>query len=456
MVDRHDDRGARGGDERHGAGLREVDPVDAVEAGRHADGPLGVADLGRPRRVELHRRADALPGEGVGLDGGHEPVGEEAADVLEPEAVVAAVPGSAVPAPVLDPEGRRRQHGRITDREPRESPGPVHRRRPGRAAAELRGVGHHEDQVGVAAPHRKPRAVDLGRLLEQARHPREVGERRPDGERLIFAVGRVAEDARIGHADPEGAHRHRDRPLLVGQRERGVVAERRRAREALDAVAAVDDRLAGLERERLRDLAGADGRVDRERERLGPVGTAAVGAPAAAHERPGRGGRLAVRHVPLPLEGRAVAAEGEAEEVAAQRNEHGGGQVRGPLVLPGAHVIGLERPAAPVERDRRHVAAESRHRHLDVVVGEDVRGLRVDLAQGRGRVFRTGSSRPDRCHEESSCECESGRARAGEGDAGCEADGAVADHAKTSSSDRRIAPASAAAAVTSGRCWPVQ
>jgi hypothetical protein len=90
---------------------------------------------------------------------------------------------------------------------------------------------------------------------------------------------------------------------------------------------------------------------------------------------------LAVDHI-------AVAAEGEAEEIAAQGHEHRHG-VGVLLTLPRADVVGLHGPrGVAVERDGSHVPAEVRDGQLDLRRGDNPARL-----GGDGAGFLTGAGK---------------------------------------------------------------
>ena len=353
--------------------------------------PLGGADLGGLLGVEFDRRADPLLREQVGRDRGHESLREIRTDILEPEAAVAAVPGHSVAAAILDPEDGGGQHTGVTQREPDPVVAGVHGGRPGGLSCQGLLVGHHREQVGIAATHGEPRAVDLGGLLPAARHPSEIGECLAACQRLVFGLGRIAKDPGAGHAQSEGADGDRDGALLLGHSERGVVAERNRACKPLDHVPGIDDRLAWGEYQLLRDGPRTNLRRERERQRFGAISFALATGKLPRFRR-----RLAVGHVLFAPLGLGIAPERHAEEVAPQRHEHRGRKILQSFVLPRRDVVGPNRcRGLAIEGDRRHVAAELRDGHLDRVVGEDPRRLGTDRPLLGLHVGRT----PLPCHE---------------------------------------------------------
>src|SRR5690606_33447832 len=101
---------------------------------------------------------------------------------------------------------------------------------------------------------------------------------------------------------------------------------------------------------------------------------------AQRDEVPARVGRLAVRRVALALEGVLAAAEGEAEEVAAQHVQHGR-QIGDVLLGPGGDGVGPHRVIAEAKRDRPQVAAALGYEGLDRVRGEAPRRLAEDGAK---------------------------------------------------------------------------
>ncbi|TVQ18545.1 MAG: hypothetical protein EA382_17615 [Spirochaetaceae bacterium] len=128
-------------------------------------------------------------------------------------------------------------------------------------------------------------------------------------------------------------------------------------------VADVDRRVTVDERDLLLHRADRMLRVDTQRHRH----DATVGHDA--HRRPLFGRAFAVRRQRL-----CVRAERETEEVTTQRSQDRHVD-RGPLGLPGADVIRLNRGIAPGEEGhRRHVPAEPRHsdRHVGAVDDEGI------------------------------------------------------------------------------------
>ena len=88
-----------------------------------------------------------------------------------------------------------------------------------------------------------------------------------------------------------------------------------------------------------------------------------------------------MRRVLLAVARVAVAAERQAEEIAAQRDEHGHG-IGVLLPLPRADVVGLHGLfGIAEERDGRHVPAELRERQLDLRRGENPARLRMRSAR---------------------------------------------------------------------------
>ena len=158
----------------------------------------------------------------------------------------------------------------------------------------------------------------------------------------------------------------------------------------IDGVVAVD------ERELLDDLPLAGLWLEGEDERVPAAVVLGVDV------GPFRPRHLAMRRMLFMAVLLPVAAEGEAEPIAAQRREHRRRQILQAFGLPRADVIRLNRLAGVAEeRHRRHLPADLCHRQAHLRALEHPRRLRVDRfhlrrLRRRGDRHQAGEEEPSK------------------------------------------------------------